>query len=219
LGSAVQWARLCLSKGYVLLSAMFTIATDRIMTARITPARAPFPPAVQAWLDLTMPAGEPPLVLFTTLARDPRLFQKFFSAGLLDRGNLTLRQREIVIDRVTALCKSEYEWGVHIARFASRVRLDDRQIQSLAHGAPDDPCWSTQERALLRTCDALHSECTLDEKTWQILRVHFSEQAILELLMLCGFYRTVSYLTNALRLPAEPGAAAFPPVDDSVRLL
>jgi uncharacterized protein Smg (DUF494 family) len=28
-------------------------------------------------------------------------------AGLLDKGNLTLRQREIVIDRITALSGSE----------------------------------------------------------------------------------------------------------------
>ena len=27
---------------------------------------------------------------------------------------------------------------------------------------------------------------------------------MLELLLLAGFYRTVSYLTNALRLPLEP---------------
>ena len=36
------------------------------------------------------------------------------------------------------------------------------------------------------------------------------EEAVLELLLLAGFYRTVSYLTNALRLPLEPYAARFP---------
>jgi hypothetical protein len=38
----------------------------------------------------------------------------------------------------------------------------------------------------------------------------FSEGALLELLMLAGFYRTVSYLTNALRLPLEPDTARLP---------
>lgn len=32
---------------------------------------------------------------------------------------------------------------------------------------------------------------------------------MLELLMLAGFYRTVSCLTNALRLPLEADAATF----------
>jgi hypothetical protein len=34
--------------------------------------------------------------------------------------------------------------------------------------------------------------------------------ALVEVLMLAGFYRTVSYLTNALRLPLESDAARFP---------
>jgi alkylhydroperoxidase family enzyme len=157
-----------------------------------------------------MPTGKPPLVLFATLARDPRLFGKFFSAGLLDRGHLTLRQREIVIDRTTALCRSEYEWGVHIAIFGARVGLDAAQVASLVSGGAEDGCWSDDDRRLLRLCDALHSGCTIDDALWLELKTRFSDEAMLELLMLAGFYRTVSYLTNALRLPLEPDAARFP---------
>jgi hypothetical protein len=49
------------------------------------------------------------LVLFRTLARDLRLSQRFMGAGLLDKGHLSLRQREIVILRVTGQCGSECE--------------------------------------------------------------------------------------------------------------
>jgi len=154
--------------------------------------------------------GKPPLVLFTTLARDPRLFQKFFAGGLLDRGNLTVRQRELVIARTTALCRSEYEWGVHIALFASQVGFDEAQVISLASGQPQDACWSVGDRLLMELCDVLHAHCTVDDALWQSLKSSFSDEGILELLMLAGFYRTVSYLTNALRLPAEPGSASFP---------
>ncbi len=149
------------------------------MPARIAPQMPPYPTEVQAWLDRIMPPGRPPLALFTTLARDPRLFGKFFAGGLLDRGNLTLRQRELVIART-------------------------------ARGAPDDACWSEEDRALLRLCDALHRTCTIDDALWQTLRTTFSEEAMLELLLLAGFYRTVSYLTNALQLPLEAGSARFP---------
>ena len=180
------------------------------MTARIAPAQPPFHADVQGWLDRTMPAGKPPLVLFTTLARDPRLFGKFFAAGLLERGHLTLRQRELVIARTTARCRSEYEWGVHIAIFGARVGFDAPQLASLVHGDAGDACWSPSDRLLLRLSDALHREATLDDALWQSLRADFSEEALLELLMLAGFYRTVSYLTNALRLPLEPDGARFP---------
>jgi alkylhydroperoxidase family enzyme len=181
------------------------------MEARIAAAEPPFPAEVQAWLDRTMPPGKPPLRLFATLARDPRLFGKFFSAGLLDRGHLTLRQREIVIARTTALCRSEYEWGVHIAIFGARVGFTPAQISSLVHGGPADHCWPEQEQTLLQLCDALHRDCDVDDALWQRLRADFSEEAMLELLMLAGFYRTVSTLTNALRLPLEPDGARFPP--------
>jgi alkylhydroperoxidase family enzyme len=180
------------------------------MTARITPAQAPFPAKVQEWFDRTMPPGRPPLALFTTIARDERLADRFFSGGLLDRGNLSLRQREIVIDRTTALCRSEYEWGVHIAFFASRVGLNEEQQYSLVHGGPQDACWSPGDSLLLRLCDELHTTSSVSDALWAELRKEHSEPAMLELLMLAGAYHMVSYLTNALRLPLEADGARFP---------
>ncbi len=177
--------------------------------ARLAAAEPPFPPDMQDLLDRTM-RGAPPLRLFTTLARDPRLFRKFFAAGLLDRGHLTLRQREIVIARTTALCRCEYEWGVHVALFGRHVGLTDEQLRSLVHGGADDTCWNGEERELLRLCDALHAHCDVDDTLWAALRERFSEEALLELLMLAGFYRTVSLLANTLRLAPEPAAARFP---------
>jgi alkylhydroperoxidase family enzyme len=180
------------------------------MKTRIAPLEAPFSVEIQARLTKVMPPGTPPLQLFTTLARDPRLFKKFFDAGLLDRGHLTLRQREIVIARTTALSGSEYEWGVHMAFFADRVGFDETQVRSLVSGRPTDHCWSTEEAHLLEMCDALHANCDIEDGLWQRLRASFSENAMLELLMLAGFYRTVSYLTNALKLPLEQYAKKFP---------
>ena len=179
------------------------------MTARIAPAQAPYPADIQAALDATM-RGKPPLLLFTTIARDPGLFQKFFAGGLLDRGNLTTRQREIVIDRTTALCKSEYEWGVHVAVYAAHAGFDSAQIASLAHGDALDACWSPEEQLLLTLCDQLQTDCTVTDALWSALKAAFPDEAILELLMLAGFYRSVSYLTNALRLPLEHNAVRFP---------
>jgi alkylhydroperoxidase family enzyme len=177
---------------------------------RIAPAESPYAPEVEARFAKLMPPGVPPLMLFRVLARDLRLFQRFMDGGLLDKGHLTLRQREIVIDRVTAQCGSEYEWGVHVAFFAERAGLDAAQRRSLVRGGPDDPCWSAEDALLIRFCDALHATCDIDDALWADLRAQFSEAAMLELLLLAGFYRTVSYLANALRLPLEPHAARFP---------
>jgi alkylhydroperoxidase family enzyme len=180
------------------------------LSPRIAPAEAPYPAEIQAKFDALMPPGLAPLVLFRVLARDQRLFSRIMGGGLLDRGHLTLRQREIVIHRVTAQCGSEYEWGVHVALFAERAGLGAEQQHSLVRGGPDDAGWTREDALLIRFCDALHASCDIDDALWAALRAAFSEEAVIELLMLAGFYRTVSYLTNALRLPLEPYAARFP---------
>jgi alkylhydroperoxidase family enzyme len=177
--------------------------------ARVVPATDPLPDDIQQAIEAIM-RGRPPLVLFTTLARDRRLFFKFFNSGLLDRGHLTIRQREIVIDRVTASCGAEYEWGVHVSVFAAKAGLTEAQITSLTVGGPDDTCWTGADRLLLRLCDSLRDDSTVDDALWADLTRHHSDEALLELLMLAGSYRTVSYLVNSLRLPLEPGAARFP---------
>jgi alkylhydroperoxidase family enzyme len=180
------------------------------MAARIEPAKPPFPAPIQAQLDRLMPEGVAPLTLFTTLARDARLFERFMNAGLLDRGHLTLRQRELIIDRVTAANGAEYEWGVHVALFGERVGFDTAELGSLVRGSAEDPCWSADERALLRLCDSLQATADVDDRLWDELTTLFTAEAIIESIMLAGFYRTVSYLVRALRLPHEPFAVSFP---------
>lgn len=178
-------------------------------SARIGPAPMPLQSDMAEAIDSIM-RGAPPLALFTTMARDRRLFFKFFNSGLLDRGHLTIRQREIVIDRVTASCGAEYEWGVHVAVYAQKAGLTEVQVASLVTGGGDDACWDDADRVLIRLCDALQETCAIDDDLWSALTANHSDEAILELIMLAGTYRTVSYLVNGLRLPPEAGARRFP---------
>jgi hypothetical protein len=143
-----------------------------------------------------MPPGAPPLALFTTVARDGRLFERLRGGSLLDKGHL--RQREVVIGRVTALSGSEYEW------------LDPANLESLVNGGAGDSCWSFEDGLLIRACDQLHAGSDIDDALWSEMERQFGEMALIEVLMLAGFYRTVSYLTNALRLPLESYGARFP---------
>jgi hypothetical protein len=182
-----------------------------LMTARMTAAEPPFPASVQAQLDRMSPPGKPPLALFTLMARDERLFQRLVGGSLLDRGNLTIRRREIVIDRITALGGCEYEWGVHVALFKAKAGLTDEELYSLVHGDADDACWAdATEKILIRTCDALHAGCDVPPDLWDALAGCLPEPAVLEILMLAGFYRTITYLANATALAPEPFAARFP---------
>ena len=177
---------------------------------RIAPAEAPYPPKIAAELTRVMPTGVEPLVLFRTLARNPRVFERMFAGGLLDKGALSLRQREIVIDRTTARLGCEYEWGVHIAFFAERVAMDAEKISAVVHGPSDDACWTADEQALLATVDDLVDRRTITDATWTPLATHFDETQILEAIALVGYYHPISFLCRGLELPLENYGARFP---------
>jgi alkylhydroperoxidase family enzyme len=177
--------------------------------SRIAPLEAPYAPDIQEQFDRIM-RGAPPLMLFRVMAGHARAWEKFRAGGLLDRGPLSLREREIVIDRTCALNKCEYEWGVHVAIFAAAAGLDETQVRATVLGSADTPCWWGAERALISAVDALHHRATWTDAEFAALRAHFDEDKILEIILLCGFYRTVSYLANGLALPLEDNAARFP---------
>ena len=178
------------------------------MPARIAPLAPPYPPEIQKAFDAIMPPNVPPLILFTTLARNPHVYAKFRAGSLLDKGSLTLREREIVIDRTCARCGSEYEWGVHVAFFAAPAGLSPREIAATVRG--DASAWTPREALLIRLVDALHDHASVDDGLWSALAAEFGDEQLLELIVLTGFYHTVAFLTNALRLPLEENAARFP---------
>ena len=177
---------------------------------RVEPVAPPFPPELQAVFDRIMPPGVPPLTLFTTLARVPRTYERFRAGSLLDKGPLSLRQREIVIDRTCARCGCAYEWGVHAAFFGERVKLTPEQLRATVHGDANDPVWNDEERLLVRLVDELHDASTISDALWDALAKTFSVEQIFEAIALVGFYHTVSFFANGLRLPLETFGTPFP---------
>jgi alkylhydroperoxidase family enzyme len=179
------------------------------MMSRIAPLQPPYAPQIHAQFDAIM-RGAQPLMLFRVIAGSPRAWDKFRAGGLLDPGPLSLREREIVIDRTCALTGCEYEWGVHVAVFARAAKLTAEQIRATVLDGADAPCWSASEQALIAAVDALHRRATLSDDEFAALSSHHDDAKILEIILLCGFYRTVSYFANGLALPPEPDAARFP---------
>jgi alkylhydroperoxidase family enzyme len=180
-----------------------------ISTPRILPTEPPYSPEVSAVFAKLMPEGVPPLVLFRTLAVNERVFHRMMAGGLLDRGSLTLRERELVIDRTCFRSGSEYEWGVHVAFFGPRIGLTAEETRDLSADDPAKTVFSARERLILELCDELHRAATVDDALWARLAAEWSAAQLIEMIVLAGYYRTIAYLTNALRLPLEPFAARF----------
>lgn len=180
---------------------------------RIAPLEPPYPPEVERQLREMMPAGVPPIALFRTFARNLPMTRAMRPWGGYELGrdlSLTLRDREIVIDRTCARAGCEYEWGVHVAFFADRARLTAAQVTSLTHGRATDDCWSwPRERLLIGAVDALHDTGDLPDDLWAELAGTFDEPQLLDLVLLTGWYHAISLVARAARVAPEPGAPTF----------
>lgn len=177
------------------------------------PRIAPLEPPYNDQAASALASLGPPIQLFRVLARRPELARAIASWGryyLSRQSGLTLRQRELVIGRTTALCGAGYEWGVHIAFFAGKAGLDAAQVSSLADGVPGDPCWpDPADRAVLRAVDELHATYDLTDETWDDLAAAAGLDGALDAVLVCGWYHAISFAVRALRLPDEPGTPSL----------
>jgi alkylhydroperoxidase family enzyme len=178
--------------------------------ARIIAVEPPYSEPVTAALDRVMPKGVPPLILFRTLAVNEKVFLGLMASRLVDRGSITLREREVVIDRTCARCGSEYEWGVHVAFFRERAGLTEEQVADTCAADPAMSTFPPRERLLLRLVDELHDTSDVSDRLWRELRAEWTDEQLIELVVLVGRYHLISFVTNAFRIPGEPYAARFP---------
>jgi alkylhydroperoxidase family enzyme len=177
----------------------------------LTPREGPYDGKTEALLQHYPRRGGYLLSLFRVFANSHRFLRKGV-ADLLDRDSpLSLRQREVVILRVTANNACAYEWGVHVAAFAARAGLNEEQVDATWGAPAGSPCWDEDDALLLLVVDELCATGTMTDATLQRLRARFDCEAQLEILALCGNYHTISFVANVARLPAEPFAVRSPP--------
>ncbi len=182
------------------------------MVARIDPLDAPYAPDVAERLTAMMPPGQTPIRLFRTFAKNLPMATGLNAWGsyyLSKKLSLTLRDRELIIDRTTARCGCEYEWGVHIAFYAERVGIGPEQIRSITDGSPADPCWSVRDALVIEAVDALHDTATIGDDLWSRLADVLTEPELLDLFMLSGQYHAISFAANAARVEPEDWAPRF----------
>ena len=65
--------------------------------------------------------------------------------------------------------------------------------------------------------DELTEHDVVTDATWQQLSRRWSEPELLELLVLCGFYRLVSGMLNSVGVALEPHTAGWPDAAGALR--
>jgi len=151
------------------------------------------------------------ILLFRVFANSIRFITKKGVLNLLDKDSpLTLREREIVILRVTADMDCEYEWGVHVNAFAKAAKLTHEQVTATRLAEDDAKCWTPKESLLVRCVDELCAHAKIQDDTYKQFQEGWDLEQQLEIMALCGNYHTVGFVANTSRIPLEKMSAKFP---------
>ncbi len=176
---------------------------------RVKPIEPPYSELTQKSFDTIMPPGVDPLNIFRVVGNNERVLDRMVKGGLLDKGSVSIAQRELVILRACANCNAEYEWGVHAAIFATKAGFTQEQLAATCDREANG-VWSSEQLVLIELVDELHESATISEGLWYRLSQLFTEEQIIELIMLAGLYHAVSFVVNGLRVQHETFAARFP---------
>ncbi|ADP82415.1 carboxymuconolactone decarboxylase family protein [Pseudofrankia inefficax] len=194
------------------------------MTARISPMPPEeWPPALTTFIADFRSAvigdkaadgggGQSGVNLLGTLAHYPELTREFlsFNGHILYGTTLSARQRELLVLRVAALRKCDYEWAQHTI-LARDAGLRDEEIRRVPDG-PDAPGWSLVERSLLRAVDELLADARVGDETWSVLAHEFDERQLMDVIFTVGTYEMVAFALRSFAVEPEPDLAPYLPV-------
>ena len=173
----------------------------------------PVDSAREAAAGVGVPDALAELNVFRVLLHHPPL-AKWLSdllMGLLGRGRLDTRLRELMIMRVGWVTGSDYEWAQHW-RIALTLGLSDSDLV----GVRDWERYSgfgPAERAVLAAVDETLADGRVGESTWRTCRDHVSSDpaVLLEVLSVVGVWRMVAAQLLTLGVPLEEGVESWPP--------
>jgi AhpD family alkylhydroperoxidase len=175
---------------------------------RIPPVSAPDEAQAQALAKTPALPGGQVRNIFTTLAWQPVLLQRFNAlAGTFMRfSTISPYARELIVLRVAATIRCRYELGQHLP-LAREAGLGDDTIAAVL-----DPPLRTGldpgDVLLVALTDQVLAQGEVDDRTWDQLQAGYDEPQLIELLALVGLYRMIGDLLNVAGVELEPDMAA-----------
>ena len=142
---------------------------------------------------------------FATMLKHPALYRCQMEMGvqLLGKGVLSPRERELAVLRVGWLCRAPYEWCQHVD-IAKRYGVTAEEVERATQGS-SAPGWTEHEAAIVRAVEELLGDQSISNDTWDLLARTWTERQLLEFLAVVGYYVSVAYSQNALRMRLNPG--------------
>lgn len=141
-----------------------------------------------------------PLPEYTRLvAKNPTVFRPHMEMGTaIFSGQIPPRERELAVLRVAWVSGAPFEWGEHV-NIARRVGITRDEIERVTRGSAAAG-WTKHESAIIRGVDELILDQVLYDQTYETLARQWSEEQLIEYLMMVGHYVATAFVQNSLRV-------------------
>ncbi len=145
------------------------------------------------------------------MARHPPLAKAFmtFNAHVSGASTLSVRERELMILRISWLRQSEYEYMQHVI-LGLRAGLTEAEIDRVQLG-PDALGWDANDADLVRAVDELKENARIEAPTWARLAQRYSIPQLMDLVFVVGCYEILAMAINSFDTQQDPGVAPLDP--------
>jgi hypothetical protein len=172
---------------------------------RIKPLELPISKPLQARMDKIIPRGMDIPQLYLSVARNEQLFMDLIDMqfigpkGLLERGELDLYLREIVILKTCHSTNNMYEFNLHQQTISEKMGLGVSQIHNLKSFKLRSELWSQKECLLINFVDQTARRVELSDENFKKLESLFTPEILIEITLLIGLYSMVGMLVQLIR--------------------
>ncbi|MGD9958358.1 carboxymuconolactone decarboxylase family protein [Nocardioides sp.] len=158
------------------------------------------------------PLESSPVNIARMWLRYPRLMDAHHVVGrhlMGPESTLSRRERELAILRIGVLRHCDYEFAQHRAFNLEDGVLSEDEVLRVVEG-PYAQGWSEADAALLRAVDEMHDDAFISDGTWSALSASWSEEQLMDFIVLVGRYWMVSTMLNCVGVQLEDGRQGLP---------
>lgn len=142
-------------------------------------------------------------------AEGPMMAYSRMGTQLLLRGKLDPVLREIVILRIGQLCGSDYEWHQHVS-VARAVGMDDATLQAVTELAFER--LTKAQQIAVTIAEEIKRDSGARAQTVAAAAAHFSNEQLVELVLVAGYYIMTAGLLLSFDVEIEDG----PPLGETM---
>ncbi|MEU5582597.1 carboxymuconolactone decarboxylase family protein [Streptomyces huasconensis] len=133
-------------------------------------------------------------------------------AALFADGSLGAIDRELLILIYATAFEAEYEWAQHVP-ISRAAGVTDAQREAVRHSRYDAEVFTPAQQALLGFAAAAAASPHVDDARHAAVAAHYTEEQIVETLVLAGFYYLLARVCTVLDIEIDA-----PETDELVRM-